>query len=456
MTKKSSPPILALRKQGWIEVGGARAFLMDASGGFLSMRQQLAQELGAEAEAEICRRAGAASADRLVENLLNTQAISENAEGFKTVVSLFSSSGYGQFEVTDMNFDEGWAKIRAFDSVEGWMYNEESLSRGCVCDYAKGFFTGALRSLKTDSTARESNEKNDSWDDEFACVETGCIAGGDSVCSFVAARSSQLLAMGIQPGIPAQSSIRETLLRLNQQLENILDHSRKDHLTGLFNRAYFETTLRQRIGFAKRRSDVLSLAIIDVDHFKKINDTLGHASGDRVLRQLAWILEKQARENDIVARYGGDEFVWVMPATSSETAYLVAQRILDNLRSMHGEIGYPLTVSIGIAAYPCNASSPAELLIASDSALYTAKESGRDKVCVFSEKQSVPPASSVIRTPDHDLLDQLDPFDLAPLRAALTPPSSISADKKRALKSQPSRRILIKSRLRSARSGRGR
>lgn len=454
MTKKSSPPIFAFHKQGWIEVGGARAFLMDASGGFLSIRRQLAQELGAEAEAEICRRAGAASADRLVEYLLDSQAVSCTGEGFLSVLSLFSSSGFGQFEVVEMDFDEGWAKIRAFDSIEGWMYNEESLSKGCICDYAKGFIAGAMRSLKSirSESASEIDEKNNAWGEDYSCVETGCIAAGESACSFVVGKSGKLLAMGIQPGAPAQSSIRETLLRLNQQLESILDHSRKDHLTGLFNRAYFETILRQRVGFAKRRSDELSLAIIDVDHFKKINDTLGHAVGDRVLRQLARILEKQARENDIVARYGGDEFVWVMPATCGKTAAAVAQRIPDNLRAMRSDIGYPLTVSIGIASFPLNASSPAELLIASDNALYEAKALGKDQVCVYSEIENDFETASAVRMP---AADHSGAPGVSPLRSAYILQAPSSAEAKQTGKRRPLR-LLSKSRVRSARSGRGR
>ena len=168
-------------------------------------------------------------------------------------------------------------------------------------------------------------------------------------------------------------------LRLNRQLEQILDTSRKDSLTKLYNRSHFEQSLRQRIGYAKRRSDVVSLAIIDVDSFKSINDSQGHSVGDRVLRQVARTLENQAREDDVVARLGGDEFVWLMPATVGETALLVAQRLRKTIADLAPTIGFGVNVSIGVASYPQDAGSPNELYEHADAALFSAKRAGRDQ-----------------------------------------------------------------------------
>jgi diguanylate cyclase (GGDEF)-like protein len=173
------------------------------------------------------------------------------------------------------------------------------------------------------------------------------------------------------------------LLRLNRQLEEILDSSRKDALTNLYNRAYFEAVLRQRIGFAKRRSDVISLAVIDIDHFKVVNDTHGHTAGDRALRHLARILEAQARDNDTVARLGGDEFVWLMPATPGTSAVAVAQRIRRHLEDMREELGFTLTISVGISNYPKDALTPTALMESADRALYSAKNAGRNRIALF-------------------------------------------------------------------------
>jgi diguanylate cyclase (GGDEF)-like protein len=284
--------------------------------------------------------------------------------------------------------------------------------------------------------------------DPVSCVETSCVAAGDEVCTFVVGLTSDLLSEGLQPASVVHSSIRETLLRLNRQLEHILDHSRKDHLTNLYNRSFFEAALRQRIGFAKRRSDVVSLAVIDVDHFKQVNDTQGHAVGDRVLRQLAYILENQARENDIVARLGGDEFVWLMPATPPEAAANVARRITGYLEAMKDEVGVPLTVSVGVAGYPKDANSPAELVDSADNALYVAKESGRNQVVVCGSNPSQREALAPRREPRDPHSDVQDFVARA---------NGIRED----LSSEESRQTVatglrVKSRLRTARSGRGR
>jgi len=361
---------------------------MDALGGFYNFREQLAQELGSDAEAEICRRSGAVSGELMAENLLQAGAISPDEAGFLEIVARFSSSGYGSFEVLDIRLNEGWARIQATDSIEAWVFNEHNSRHGSVCDYAKGFFIGAMRKLLSSDSITFVPEK--SVIEEITCVESNCVAAGDEACLFIVGRTNHLLAAGLQPSMASTSSIRDTLYRLNQQLEHILDHSRKDHLTGLFNRAYFESALRQRIGFAKRRSDVLSLAIIDIDLFKQINDTMGHSAGDSVLRLLGRVLEKQARDNDIVARFGGDEFVWLMPATHPNVAVSVAQRISDNLSSVQKDAGIPITISIGIASYPENASSPMELINNADEALYRAKEAGRNRIAISSKLESIP------------------------------------------------------------------
>ncbi|HEX5324578.1 MAG TPA: diguanylate cyclase [Capsulimonadaceae bacterium] len=373
-------PLIALRKPGWIELGTSRICVLEGLGGYHSLREQIAQEVGADSEADICQRAGFASAERLITAGLSGGQLTPDAAGFRQAVSLFGSAGYGSFEVQEVRFNEGWARVTSRDSFEGWVYREQGTRTGTACDMTRGMMAGImyfLRSASGEETLEEAGI------DPIGCVETNCIANGEETCTFVVGTISRLLSEGLRPAETAQNSVRETLLRLNRQLEEILDSSRKDALTNLYNRSYFEAVLRQRIGFAKRRSDVISLAVIDIDHFKVVNDTHGHTAGDRALRSLARILEAQARDNDIVARLGGDEFVWLMPATPASSAVAVAQRIRHHLEDMKDELGFALSISVGIANYPKDALTPGALLESADRALYSAKNAGRNRIALF-------------------------------------------------------------------------
>lgn len=458
MPQSDLPYILGLRKPGWVDAGGSRVFLMDAQGGLFSYRDQLAQEVGIEAEAEICHRAGFSSAERIIGALLQSGSIVPDDAGVRYGVSLLGLGGYGNFAVEELDFDGAWARITATDSIEGWMFHENGTRHGNTCDFARGYLGGLMNLLRQASgDGSVASDVEDS--DPITCVETSCIAAGDEVCTFVVGQTSELVAKGFTPATVVQSSIRETLMRLNRQLEHILDHSRKDHLTNLYNRSFFEAALRQRIGFAKRRSDVVSLAVIDVDHFKQVNDTQGHAIGDRVLRQLAHILENQARENDIVARLGGDEFVWLMPATPPEAAASVTRRISVYLEAMRGEIGFPLTVSVGVAGYPRDAAQPAELVEAADNALYVAKEEGRNQVVVC----GADPTGRSGRQKADRVVTAPPPRDAQTVMPAVAPPALAPANRATiASLSQPIRKrtaaagLRVKSRLSTARTGRGR
>ena len=158
-----------------------------------------------------------------------------------------------------------------------------------------------------------------------------------------------------------------------------------DGLTGLFNHRYFQERLKQEVGASKRYSHSTSLMLLDLDHFKTYNDTLGHPQGDLLLREVATLLRSTAREVDLVARYGGDEFAIAMPRTSKGSAVVLAERIraviaggaFEDISSMpEGRV----TVSIGVATFPEDGSDNNELLQSADDALYHSKKSGRDRV----------------------------------------------------------------------------
>lgn len=152
-----------------------------------------------------------------------------------------------------------------------------------------------------------------------------------------------------------------------------------DELTGLFNRRHFMERLGDEVARARRYGQPFSLLFMDLDHFKRINDTCGHAVGDRILAELGKLLRRWARGTDLLSRYGGEEFVAFLPMTDSTQAMNAAER----MRQAVEEHSFPrrkrLTVSIGVATYPADGDTPADLLKKADLALYQAKKLGRNR-----------------------------------------------------------------------------
>jgi two-component system cell cycle response regulator len=175
-----------------------------------------------------------------------------------------------------------------------------------------------------------------------------------------------------------------------QNFDQIKALSYTDGMTGLHNYRFFTMRLKEEIARSRRNELQMALLILDVDFFKNYNDTLGHPAGDEVLRQLSSILRSTIRDNDIVARYGGEEFAIILPSTGREGAIILAERLRDKIEKFHfsQEEIQPngrLTISIGVAIYPDNSLTLEDLIVAADRALYFAKESGRNKVIVFSD-----------------------------------------------------------------------
>lgn len=166
--------------------------------------------------------------------------------------------------------------------------------------------------------------------------------------------------------------------------ETLRQQSIRDPLTGLFNRRYLEETLTLEIERAKRSAQPLSVIMLDIDHFKRFNDTHGHSAGDAVLRTLARFLVARIRAGDIACRYGGEEFTLILPNSSLETAERRAFEICEGIRTLNvdvrGQTVGPLTMSLGVAMHPTHGDKGLDLLEAADRALYRAKSEGRDRV----------------------------------------------------------------------------
>jgi diguanylate cyclase (GGDEF)-like protein len=152
----------------------------------------------------------------------------------------------------------------------------------------------------------------------------------------------------------------------------------RDSLTGLANRRLFDESLQREVARSQRLDTPLSLLVLDVDHFKQVNDTYGHQTGDAVLREVADALASNTKNYDVAARYGGDEFVVLLPGCSRDDAVRVAERVRHGVAHAVGEA--PVTISAGVATVPDNASDAERLMAAADAALYDAKRTGRDRV----------------------------------------------------------------------------
>ncbi len=180
---------------------------------------------------------------------------------------------------------------------------------------------------------------------------------------------------------------RLALAIANLRLQDTLrEQSVRDALTGLFNRRYMEETLAREIHGASRRGGSLSIVMLDVDHFKPYNDRYGHEAGDALLRELGGWLASQLRQGDVACRYGGEEFVLILPGASLEGTRARAERLREAVRMLrvqHRErVLDSITVSLGVASYPLHGATADAILRAADLALYRAKADGRNRVGV--------------------------------------------------------------------------
>ncbi|MBM2850231.1 MAG: hypothetical protein HW418_3173, partial [Anaerolineales bacterium] len=201
-----------------------------------------------------------------------------------------------------------------------------------------------------------------------------------------AARNGERQVSQPQLAVTVGEAIKLSLsnLKLREELREQATH---DPLTGLFNRRYLEESLSRELYRAQRRKAPLCIAMLDLDHFKRFNDTFGHGAGDALLREFGRVLRENLRKSDISCRYGGEEFVLILPDSSlADTQQRVEQirALVRELQIRHGEqlLG-TMTVSAGVAGARAYGSTAGELLRAADQAMYAAKQAGRDRVIVY-------------------------------------------------------------------------
>jgi len=186
--------------------------------------------------------------------------------------------------------------------------------------------------------------------------------------------------------IKKNDECQDQIKTLTEQAQNCEDASNKDHLTDVYNRKRIESLLDEEFFKSKAQKTPLSLAFIDIDDFKPINDTFGHLAGDKVLREIATFFAHNIRKQDIIARYGGDEFLLMLPNTNTDEACQLLKRISQELQALPGtefdKNILKVSTSIGMATHmeKVNYGSPKDLINSADKALYSSKQSGKNTI----------------------------------------------------------------------------
>lgn len=232
----------------------------------------------------------------------------------------------------------------------------------------------------------------------------GAVIATESVSSYLldgdgVARSILGITRNISERKAAESALRETNRQLHARIDEIgrlqaalQELAVRDGLTGLYNRRYLDETLEREVSRARREGNPLSLVMIDIDYFKRVNDTYGHQVGDEALRMLASVLLANIRAEDVACRYGGEEFLMLLPNMPLETAVERAElwrSAVEQLTISLGNLPITFTVSLGVAAYPEHGKTPDDLTRCADQALYRAKNDGRNQVSVYGACQPV-------------------------------------------------------------------
>lgn len=223
---------------------------------------------------------------------------------------------------------------------------------------------------------------------QYLCVPLAAQGEVIGVLTFDAARALTLSERPLAVAAAEQLALALANLRLQTTLHT---QSIRDPLTGLFNRRYLEVSLERELARANRHSQSMAILMLDLDHFKRFNDSWGHDAGDAVLVQFADVLKRNTRAEDIACRYGGEEFTVILLETDADTARKRAEQIRIATAQMTLEHRQQpldrITVSIGIALFPQDARSSDDLLRRADSALYRAKHAGRNRVVAVSDKE---------------------------------------------------------------------
>jgi diguanylate cyclase (GGDEF)-like protein/PAS domain S-box-containing protein len=243
---------------------------------------------------------------------------------------------------------------------------------------------GAFRDIEASQQAFEALQKNEyiRYEDLPLRTKSGRLMDVEFVSNVYLVGGERVIQCNIRD-ITERKQAQDALLKSQALLR---EQSVRDHLTGLFNRRYMEETLERELLRAARKALSLGVIMLDVDNLKQVNDTWGHAAGDEILRELGSLLLRQVRGEDIACRYGGDEFILLLPDASGEVTRERAELICEYAQAFHlqfeGQSLAAVTLSLGVAVFPEHGITSTGILRAVDAALYRAKHEGRGRVVV--------------------------------------------------------------------------
>ncbi|MBK8822918.1 MAG: GGDEF domain-containing protein [Anaerolineales bacterium] len=243
---------------------------------------------------------------------------------------------------------------------------------------------GAFKDVEASQSAFEALQENEyiRYEDLPLKMKNGRLIQVEFVSNVYLVNHKKVIQCNIRD-ISERKHAEDALLKSEALLR---EQSVRDFLTGLFNRRYLEETLERELLRAARKQLTLGLIMLDVDGFKGYNDTRGHAAGDAILRELGRLLLTHVRGEDIPSRFGGDEFMIILPDTSREVsrqrAEFLGSRASDFSLEFEGQTLEPITLSFGVAAFPQDGCTSSEILKAADTALYRAKSEGRGRVMI--------------------------------------------------------------------------
>ena len=229
------------------------------------------------------------------------------------------------------------------------------------------------------------------FDDDNACKHWDAIVDHASTLQGSLARSVGLATAACDYFSTINPRMSNPKLVEYEHLEETLNSVHRDFLTGLLSRGTFQELFEQDISRAKRHFHNSTLIFFDLDNFKEINDTHGHLAGDKVLKKVGEILLKSKRKEDMACRYGGDEFIVLLPETDKFMGTLVAEKLhemLDSLVIDHNGEEIRVRCSGGLASFPIDSDSAEELTECADKALYNAKSRGRQRLVLFAAEDS--------------------------------------------------------------------
>jgi diguanylate cyclase (GGDEF)-like protein len=271
------------------------------------------------------------------------------------------------------------AVLATLTGSHAWLTRPSAVLTAIACAVVFAVVNSFTIAVAAHLAEPQASVKKMLWDRETLLLDLTETCVGILV-AVTCALSYLLLLVALPPVILLQRSL------MHQQLAAA---ARTDPKTGLLNATAWQREADAEVARAVRSSTPLSLLLVDVDHFKRVNDGHGHLIGDEVLRALAGELRQQVRESDVVGRFGGEEFTVLLPRTDGAGAYCIAERLRTSAGRLNvaaGDARISVTVSIGVAVLGQHGSDLFELLAAADVALYRAKDAGRDQVRIYARR----------------------------------------------------------------------